>query len=104
MPSSPTNPDLPITPRPATPLFSFVIPVYNRAEGLHPTLDSILQQSFNDYEVIVIDDGSDDEPQRALEQYNDSRITFLRNPTNRGVGPTRNRGVRESKEIGRAHV
>tara|TARA_B100001123_G_scaffold348286_1_gene397623 strand:+ start:1388 stop:2320 length:933 start_codon:yes stop_codon:yes gene_type:complete len=52
-----------------TPRFSVVIPTYNRERLLPRTLDSVLAQTFTDYEVIVVDDGSTDATQQVVEQY-----------------------------------
>ncbi len=51
------------------PKISVIIPTYNRAELLKPTLDSVLQQSFKDFEIIVVDDGSTDQTEQLLLSY-----------------------------------
>ena len=76
------------------PVFSIVIPIFNRAHGLPRTLDSIRAQNFEKYETIVIDDGSSDDVEGVIGAYRKARFIFLRNDKNLGVGPTRNRGVR----------
>ena len=75
------------------PLFSIVIPVFNRAAVLGRALESVAQQDWKDYEVIVVDDGSTDEICDVLAWYRPLQIVFLRNETNRGVAHARNRGV-----------
>lgn len=56
--------------------FSIVIPTFNRANRLQACLDSILQQTFSDFEIIVVDDGSTDDTQQVVENTGDSRITY----------------------------
>jgi glycosyltransferase involved in cell wall biosynthesis len=80
-----------------TPLFSIVIPVFNRAAVLGQALESVTQQDWEDYEVIVVDDGSNDTINDVLASYRALPITFLKNATNRGVAHARNRGVRAAQ-------
>jgi glycosyltransferase involved in cell wall biosynthesis len=74
------------------PHFSVVIPVYNRADALAVALNSVLAQSEQDFEIIVIDDGSMDQPQPVVEQFADPRIRFVRQD-NRGGSAARNAGI-----------
>ncbi len=76
------------------PLFSVIIPTYNRADLLRETLDSVLAQSFKDYEIIVVDDGSTDATEAVVQSYG-GRIHFLRQQ-NRGPGAARNLGLRHA--------
>jgi glycosyltransferase involved in cell wall biosynthesis len=75
-----------------TPFFSVVIPVYNRADVLGEAIRSVLAQTEQDFEVIVVDDGSTDDPARSLESFDDPRIRFHRQ-VNRGGGAARNAGI-----------
>jgi glycosyltransferase involved in cell wall biosynthesis len=75
-----------------TPLFSVVIPVYNRADTLCEALLSVLAQSDPDFEIIVVDDGSDDEPERVVRDLSDSRISIHRQQ-NQGGAAARNAGI-----------
>jgi glycosyltransferase involved in cell wall biosynthesis len=75
-----------------TPFFSVVIPVYNRADVLDGALRSVLAQTEQDFEIIVVDDGSKDDPARVVESFNDPRIRFHRQ-INRGGGSARNAGI-----------
>lgn len=72
-------------------MFSVIIPTYNRASFITKAVDSVLRQSFNDYEVVVVDDGSTDTTRQALQQY-DKRITVV-HQANSGVSAARNRGI-----------
>jgi glycosyltransferase involved in cell wall biosynthesis len=74
------------------PFFSVVIPVYNRADALKDALDSVLEQTCQDFEIIVVDDGSADNPSKVVDAMEDGRIRFLRQD-NRGGGAARNTGI-----------
>lgn len=77
------------------PKISVVIPVYNMADFLPECLDSVLNQTLHDIEVICVDDGSTDNSLEILHQYqqNDDRIVVL-TQANSGSGPARNNGIR----------
>ena len=77
------------------PLVSVVIATYNRSRLLPETVDSVLAQSFQDFELIVVDDGSTDDTRDALASYKD-RIQYIYQE-NRGPSAARNLGVRHSK-------
>lgn len=79
-------------------MVSIIIPVYNQADKLARCLDSILAQSYADYEVIIVNDGSMDDPQSIIKNY-ELRITNLKiiNQENRGSNPARNRGMKEAR-------
>jgi glycosyltransferase involved in cell wall biosynthesis len=79
------------------PLVSIIIPAYNIAGYIAETLDSVFAQTFTNYEVIVVNDGSPDtvEFERVLEKYRD-KIVYLKQD-NKGVGPARNSGIEHSK-------
>lgn len=79
------------------PYFTVVIPVYNRSHIISRALDSLSRQSFKDFEVIVVDDGSDDSAQLklVLEKYTDLNFKYIRQE-NSGGGVARNRGIDEA--------
>ena len=79
-----------------TPFFSVVVPVYNRAALLGRTLASVLTQTEQDFEIVVVDDGSVDNPSRVVEQLADPRIVFVRQE-NRGGGAARNTGIDKAR-------
>lgn len=79
-----------------TPFFSVLIPVYNAANFLQFTLNSVYNQTFQDFEIIAIDDGSTDNSYEILTSQNDSRLRIYRQE-NSGVSATRNRAIREAK-------
>ena len=76
-----------------TPKVSVVIPNYNREVYVRDAIDSILAQSFTDYELLVIDDGSSDGSCAAVLAYGDERIRLIRNGRNLGIAATRNAAV-----------
>jgi glycosyltransferase involved in cell wall biosynthesis len=80
-----------------TPLVSVIIPTYNRAELLPRALDSVLAQTFDDFELIVVDDASTDDTARIVQAYEDERISYHCQPENRGVSTARNRGLCEAR-------
>lgn len=78
----------------ATPLVSVVIPTYNRSDLLIETLRSVFAQTFTDFEVIVVNDGSTDDTLEQLGQFGE-RVKVISQP-NGGIGVARNRGIAES--------
>src|SRR3954471_10555327 len=82
----------------AAPFFSVVIPVFNRAGALQHAIESVRGQTFQDFEIVVVDDGSTDNPQAVIENFADPRIRFVRQ-ANGGGGAARNRGIDEAKGL-----
>ena len=77
------------------PIISVVIATYNRAEYLPQTIESILAQTFKNFELIVVDDGSSDNTRAILESYGDClRVCYQ---SNRGPSAARNVGVRQAR-------
>jgi glycosyltransferase involved in cell wall biosynthesis len=74
------------------PFFSVIIPVYNRAPALRVAILSVQAQSWRDFEVIVVDDGSADNPAAIVDAFGDPRIRFVRQ-ANAGGGAARNTGI-----------
>jgi glycosyltransferase involved in cell wall biosynthesis len=74
------------------PFFSVIIPVYNRAGPLGRALESVLAQSCQDFEIVVVDDGSTDDPRTVAESFADPRIRFIRQD-NAGGGAARNTAI-----------
>jgi glycosyltransferase involved in cell wall biosynthesis len=75
-------------------MFSVIIPTYNRASFVTKAVDSVLRQTFKDYEIIVVDDGSTDTTTQALEQY--GRTITIVHQANNGVSAARNAGIRRA--------
>jgi len=76
-------------------LVSVIIPLYNKGKYISRALDSVLKQSFQNYTIIIIDDGSTDDGPKIVKAYDDPRV-FLIQQENKGVGSARNRGIHES--------
>lgn len=75
----------------AAPRISIIIPVYNRAALVGRALDSVFAQTYRDYEIIVVDDGSSDGSAELLESYGDRLITLRQ--ANAGAAAARNSGI-----------
>ena len=59
------------------PLVSIIIPLYNKKYAIKWTIDSVLNQSYSDFELIIIDDGSTDGSDQIVKGFNDSRIRYI---------------------------
>ncbi len=82
------------------PVFSVIIPVFNAAETLAEALESVANQSFSDFEIVVVNDGSTDESVQILESFakNHPALTVnLVEQANQGLGAARNAGVDQSR-------
>lgn len=76
--------------------FSVVIPVYNKEKQIGETLRSVLEQSYQNFEIIIINDGSTDDSEEVIKQFEDERIRYLKQK-NKGAGAARNAGIQEAK-------
>lgn len=76
----------------ANPLFSVIIPLYNKEADILSTVNSVLDQSYTDFELIVVNDGSTDNSLNTVRTIQDSRVIILNQP-NGGVSSARNRGI-----------
>lgn len=77
-------------------MISVIIPLYNKERQIRATLESVLRQSYTDYEIVVVDDGSTDGSATAVESVQDTRLRLIRQE-NGGVSAARNRGICESR-------
>ncbi len=77
----------------ASPKVTVVIPVYNREKYVGEAIESILEQTFSDFELLVIDDGSTDKSREVVRSYYDPRIRLVCNESNEGIPRTRNKGI-----------
>lgn len=76
--------------------FSIIIPLYNKANVVSDTLQSVLNQTFTDFEIIVVNDGSTDNSLEVVRQFEDSRINIF-SKENGGVSSARNYGIKRAK-------
>lgn len=76
------------------PAISVLMPVYNSEKYLNEAIESILNQTFVDFEFIIINDASNDNSENIIESYQDSRIKYFKNEKNLGVAKTLNKGLK----------
>lgn len=77
-------------------MISVVIPLYNKEKQIAYTLQSVFEQTFQDFEIVAVDDGSTDNSVEEVEKFDDSRIRLI-HQTNAGVSAARNRGIEEAR-------
>lgn len=77
-------------------MISVVIPLYNKEKSIRSTIRSVLEQEMTQFELIVVDDGSEDDSLRIVQEFNDPRIRVYRQE-NAGVSAARNRGILEAR-------
>ncbi|MBE8713678.1 glycosyltransferase family 2 protein [Sphingobacterium hungaricum] len=78
-------------------LVTIFIPVYNAEKYVHAAIKSILEQSFTDFELLIINDGSTDNSLKIIESFDDPRIRIISNEVNIGIGRARALAVEEAK-------
>ncbi|HAP96713.1 glycosyltransferase family 2 protein [Epilithonimonas hominis] len=76
-------------------MVSVIIPLYNKQNSIKATIDSVLEQTFSDFEIIVVNDGSTDDSLNVVKEIKDPRIKIV-SKDNGGVSSARNLGIRES--------
>ena len=79
------------------PKVSIILPTYNRAKYLDRAISSVLNQSYSDFELIIVDDASTDNTKEVVDMFDDDRIRYIRNEKNLGGAGARNRGIKEAK-------
>lgn len=78
-------------------MISVIVPTYNRAKEIPRSIESILNQTYRDFELIIIDDGSTDNTREIVEAYQDKRIRYIENTTSKhGASVARNIGLKAS--------
>ncbi len=78
-------------------MISIIVPVYNTEKYLEKCIDSILNQTYVDFEIIIINDCSLGNADEIIKKYSDKRIKYIKNKTNKGIGYNRNLGIKKSK-------
>src|ERR1044071_9472053 len=76
--------------------FSIIMPVYNREGIVEQTIQSVLRQSYRDYELIIVDDGSTDNTEEVIKNISDEKISYYK-IKNSERGAARNFGVKKAK-------
>lgn len=79
------------------PFFSVIIPLYNKQDYIEHTLQSVLNQSFVDFEVILVDDCSTDKGLTVVQKLKNDRIRIIEHEQNKGLSTSRNTGIRNAK-------
>lgn len=79
-----------------SPLVSVIIPAYNQAEFLPETIQSVLNQSYQDFEIIVVNDASTDDTDEVMAQFTDPRIKYIVHEKNQRLSAARNTGINAS--------
>ena len=77
-------------------MISVIIPLYNKEKQIVSTLQTVLNQSYQNFEIIIVDDGSTDQSVSEVEKIQDCRIRLIKQK-NAGVSAARNRGLKEAK-------
>ncbi|WP_407276070.1 glycosyltransferase family 2 protein [Halothiobacillus sp. DCM-1] len=79
---------------------SVIIPTFNRSAVIAESINSVLEQSFKELELIIVDDGSSDNTEDIINKINDKRVVYIRNEQNKGAAESRNIGIwKASAEI-----
>jgi len=77
-------------------MFSVVTPLYNKALSIGNTIQSVLDQNFSDFELLIVNDGSTDDSIKIVKKFTDPRIRLI-NQSNQGVSSARNTGIKEAR-------
>ena len=78
------------------PLFSVILPTWNREDKVATAIKSVLQQTCTDFELLIIDDGSSDNTKQQIERYKDKRLSYIAQ-AHQGVSVARNNGIEKSQ-------
>ena len=81
----------------AHPFFTVVIPTYNRPDYLREAISSVLNQTFEHFEIIVVDDNAEEPARPVVESFKDNRLHYCKNDHQKGGAGTRNAGIFRSK-------
>jgi glycosyltransferase involved in cell wall biosynthesis len=95
--SNPTENRKQKTENPAPPRLSVIMSVFNAGPYLRPAIDSVLAQTFRDFELVVVDDASTDNGRDIIDSYTDPRLAPLYNPANLGLSRSLNRAMAASR-------
>jgi len=79
------------------PLVSVILPTYNRAHIIEKSIKSVLDQTFTNFELLIVDDGSDDNTEKVVKNIDDPRIKYIKCMENKGANVARNIGISTAK-------
>jgi glycosyltransferase involved in cell wall biosynthesis len=79
------------------PTVSVIIPTHNRAKLIGKAIKSVLNQTYQDFEIIIVDDGSTDNTEETVKSFNNFKIRYISHSNNRGISAARNTGIRASR-------
>jgi len=79
------------------PSVSIILPTYNREHLLSRAIQSVLNQTYQDFELIIVDDGSTDDTEKVVKNFNCEIIKYIRHDKNKGLSAARNTGIRVAK-------
>lgn len=79
------------------PTVSVILPTYNRAHLVGRAIQSVLDQMYQDFEIIVVDDGSGDNTEEIINGFTDTRIRYVKHQKNKGGSAARNTGIKLAK-------
>jgi len=83
------------------PQISVVIPTYSRSHLIGRAIKSVLNQTYQDFEIVIVDSSPDDKTERMVRSFNDERIKYIHNKVKTNTSAARNQGVRESSQNSR---
>ena len=78
-------------------MISIIVPVYNAGKYIKETIESVLSQSYGDFELLLVDDCSPDNSAEIIKGFLDERVRYVKQPENMGAWAARNRGLEEAK-------
>ncbi len=81
----------------SVPFLSVIMPVYNAGDFVAQAIQSILDQTYRDFELIIINDGSIDKSKAVIKSFDDNRIKYFENENNSGIVYSRNKGLKLAK-------
>src|SRR5688572_8916034 len=80
-----------------TPLVSIILATYNRAQLIGESISSVLNQTYGNWELIIVDDGSDDQTAEVVKELHEPRVKYFYVPHTGMLGAVRNLGIRKAK-------
>ena len=81
----------------SSPMISVVMPTFNGEKFIKEAIESILNQTFNDFEFIIVNDGSIDNTEKIIQSFSDKRIVYVKKEQNSGISDTLNLGISLAK-------